>query len=166
MEFSWVQSLSHWRVCTFSWTDHFSNNERRGMTHLFNVQSRLRDNSAAWREKVLFLQPTKKKVQLLGIKDGSEELIIGTPSGCLVCPDVKRRPREDGSDLFFTAFLENPEIFCCHESRSWELTYVPSILTFFFRDRRKTRRVYIRNSVDLARYGYTARCLGCDAATV
>ena len=28
----------------------------------------------------------------------------------------------------------------------------------------KPRRVYLGNSVELARYGYTLRCIGCEAA--
>ena len=65
---------------------------------------------AAWEEKVLFMEVSKKKVQLtdkltdgifLGVKDGIEEVIFGTPSGCLVCRTVKRRPREDAADPVF-----------------------------------------------------------------
>ena len=49
-------------------------------------------------EKILYLEASKKKVQItdkfldgifLGIKEGSEEFIVGTPAGCVVCRTVK-----------------------------------------------------------------------------
>ena len=60
---------------------------------------------AAWRWKVLFLEGTKKKAQLrvndgtfLGINDGHEGLIIGTPDGgtprnLLLDAEIVREPR-------------------------------------------------------------------------
>ena len=54
--------------------------------------------------KDLELEASKKKVQItdkfldgifLGIREGSEEFIVGTPAGCAVCRTVKRRPGED-----------------------------------------------------------------------
>ena len=65
---------------------------------------------AAWGEKILYLEASKKKVHItdkfldgifLGIKEGSEEFIVGTPAGCVVCRTVKRRPREDAADPVF-----------------------------------------------------------------
>ena len=92
-------------VCTLCWTVHFSNNEKRGWTQKlssmrFSASLTPRAILAAWVGKVVYLEATKKKVQLtqtnlrrylLGV-DGSEELIIGTLSGCLVCRIVKGRP--------------------------------------------------------------------------
>ena len=62
---------------------------------------------------------SKKKVQItdkfldsvfLGIKEGSEEFIVGTPAGCVVCRTGKRRPREDRrrSFLFFNSIRGTP----------------------------------------------------------
>ena len=65
---------------------------------------------AAWREKILYLKASKKKVQItdklldgvfLGIKEGSEEFIVGTLAGCSVCRTVKRRSREDAAEPVF-----------------------------------------------------------------
>ena len=53
-----------------------------------------------WGEKVLWLEGTKKKVQLdekwhdgifLAIRDESEEAIIGTPTGCFLARSINRR---------------------------------------------------------------------------
>ena len=64
----------------------------------------------AWGEKIFYLGACKKRVQItdkfldgifLGIKEGSEEFIVGTPAGCVVCRTVKRRPREDAADPVF-----------------------------------------------------------------
>ena len=37
----------------------------------------------------------------LGITDGSEEFIVGTPAGCAECRTVARRLRVDAADLVF-----------------------------------------------------------------
>ena len=50
---------------------------------------------------------SKEKIQItdnfldgifFGIKAGSEEFVIGTPAGCVVCGTVQRRPREDAAE--------------------------------------------------------------------
>jgi len=65
----------------------------------FQRRSHPRALPAPWGEKVLYMEASKKKVQLddkfkdgifLGMKDGSEELVVGTPFGCFVCRSVKR----------------------------------------------------------------------------
>ena len=38
----------------------------------------------------------------LGIKEGSEEFVVGTPAGCAVCRTVKRPSREDAADHVFS----------------------------------------------------------------
>ena len=45
----------------------------------------------------------------LGIKEGSEEFIVGTPAGRVVCRTVKTRPREDAEDPVFF-FQQHPWI--------------------------------------------------------
>ena len=46
---------------------------------------------------------------LLGHQSGSEEFIVGTPAGCVMCRTVKRRPGEDAADpVFSTASVERP----------------------------------------------------------
>ena len=64
------------------------------------------------------MEASKKKAQLsdkfedgifLGIKDGTEELIVGTPSGCKICRSVKRRSRADAADpLLFNSIRGTP----------------------------------------------------------
>ena len=95
----------------------------------FQRASHPRAMSAAWRERILYLEPSKKKVQItdkfldcffLGIREGSEEFFVGTPAGCVVCRTVKRRPREDAADpvfFFSTASLEHPGDRCQMTSR-------------------------------------------------
>ena len=73
---------------------------------------------AAWGEKILYLEASKRKVQIsdtylysifLGIREGSEEFIAGTPDGCVVCRTVQRRPREDAADpVFFNSIRGTP----------------------------------------------------------
>ena len=65
-----------------------------------------------------WLEASKKKFQItdkfldgtiLGIKEGSEEFIVGTLAGCVVCRTVRRRPREDAADpVFQMTSRENP----------------------------------------------------------
>ena len=60
------------------------------------------------REKILFLEASKKKVQItdkfsdglfLDIKEGSDEFIVGTLAGWLSgTQNCRRRPREDAVD--------------------------------------------------------------------
>ena len=74
---------------------------------------------SAWGEKILYLEASKKKVQItdkfldgvfLGIKEGSEEFIVGTPARCVVCRTVKRRPCEDATDpVFFNSIRGNTQ---------------------------------------------------------
>ena len=74
---------------------------------------------AVWREKILYLEASKKNIQItdkfldgifLGIKEGSEEFIAGTPTSCVMCRNVKRRPREDAADpVFFNSVRGTPK---------------------------------------------------------
>ena len=74
--------------------------------------------TAAWGEKILYLEASKK-IQIpekfwdgifLGVKEGSEEFIMGTLAACVVCRTVKRRPRDDAADpVFFNGIRGTPK---------------------------------------------------------
>ena len=62
--------------------------------HAFQCECHPRTMPAAWRGKILYFDASKKKDQItdkfldgifLGAKEGSEEFIVGTPAGCVVC---------------------------------------------------------------------------------
>ena len=112
----------------------------------------------------------------LGIKEDSEEIIVGTPVGCVVCRTVKRRLRADAADpVFFNSIRGTPRRLLPddepREPREQPLrrdvrpvhTDIPLPTNT---EPAKPRRVYIRNSVELARYGYTPGCIGCEAAMI
>ena len=169
---------------TFCWSDHFPNSERLGWTHCFSpcvrFNTRLIQRAFPTLWQVLHLETTKKKVQLtdkfsdgisLAMKDGSGELTVGTPSGCLVCRTVTRRLRDDAADLIFTTvFVEHPGISCQNDEIIRE-PRGPDVRTAFTdlpppdsTEPSTPRLVYIGNSGELDRYGNTSNCLGCEAA--
>ena len=74
---------------------------------------------SAWKEKILYLEVSRKKIQIkdkllvgtfLCVKQDSGEFVIGTPAGCVVCRTVKPRPREDAADpvFFFNSIRGTP----------------------------------------------------------
>ena len=92
-----------WCVCA---RFHFPNCERRRWTHCistcFSACASLTSHACSMERRILYLEASKMNVQItdkfldgifLGIKEGSEESIFGTPAGCAVCRTVKRRPR-------------------------------------------------------------------------
>ena len=110
----------------------------------------------------------------LGIKDGSEELIVGTPSGCKICRSVKRRSREDAADpVFFNSVrgtpwclvpddtVLEPRVPTQFDVRPTNVELPPRVVPS---DHSGPRRVYIRAAVELSRYGYTLNCAGCEAS--
>ena len=137
-------------------------------------------------KKILFLEASKKNIQItdkfsdgifLGIKEGSEEFIVGTPAGWVVCRTVKRRPREDAADrVFFNSIRETPRRLLPDdepreptEPREQLLRIdvrpvLTDLLPPFSTEPAKPRRVYTRNSGELARDGYTPGRIGCEAA--
>ena len=149
----------------------------------YQRKSHPRPLPAAWGEQVLYLEATKRKAQLsdkfedgifLGIKDGTEELIVGTPTGCKICRSVKRRSRADAADpVFFNSVrgtpwclvpddaVREPRMPTQFDVRPASVELPPRIVTA---DHSGPRRVYIRAAVELARYGYTPNCAGCEAA--
>ena len=84
----------------------------------FQRASHQRAMPAVWGEKILYWEASKKKVEItdkfldgvfLGIKEGSEAFIVGTPAGCVECRTVKRRPRDDAADrVFFNSIRGTP----------------------------------------------------------
>ena len=103
----------------------------------------------------------------LGIKDGSEELIIRTPYFDWRAELSKRRPREDAAGPFF----QHPGIACwmtrIREPREPKLLIDlrlanADLLPPISAEPSKPRRVHIRNSVDRTRFGCTLGGLGCE----
>ena len=133
-----------------------------------------------WSEKVL--EQSKRKVQVeakwhegifLGIKDESEIAVVGTPHGIVFSRSIRRVPKEDSGDgMLFNSISGAP----------WELqpraeggvvNRVQLDVQAAIPEREAPpptvgeqlpRRVYIRRSVELARYGYTDRSVGCQHA--
>ena len=172
-------------VCAFCWSDHSRAVKGADRLTAF-LRAFQRVSHPRAREKILYLEASKKKVQItykfldgafLGIKEGSEEVIVGTPAGCVVCRTVKRRPREDATDqVFFNSTRGTPKRLLPddeprepREPKEQPLR-IDTRLVHTDHPRPintkpvKPRRVYIRNSVLLARYGYTPGCIGCEAA--
>ena len=101
--------------------------------------------------------------------------MVGTPHGIVFSRSIRRAPKEDSGDgMLFNSIKGVP----------WELqpgierevvnrvqydvqTAIPerqaAPLTV---GEQLPRRVYIRRSLELARYGYTDRCIGCQHATL
>ena len=116
----------------------------------------------------LYLEASRKKTQItdkfldgifLGTKEGSEEFFVGTAAGCVVCNTVKRRPRGDAANEPREP-REPREQPLRIDVRRVHPDLPPPIGT----EPARPRRVYIRNSVELARYGYTPGFIGCEAA--
>ena len=151
----------------------------------YQRKSHPRPLPAAWGEKVLHLEASKRKAQLsnkfedgifLGIENGTEELIVVTPTGCKICRSVKRRSRADAADsVFFNSVrgtpwclvpddaVREPRVPMQFDVRPASVELPPRIVAA---DHSGPRRVYIRAAVELARYGYTPNCAGCEAAEV
>ena len=104
---------------------------------------------------------------------------MGTLACCVVCRTVKRRPREDAADpVFFNSIRGTPRRLLPDDEprepkepreqplridvRLVHTDLLPPIST----EPEKPGRVCIRNSVELARYGYTPGCIGCEAAMI
>ena len=110
----------------------------------------------------------------MSIKECSEEFIVGTR---VVCRNVKRRPSEDAADPVFSnsirgtprRLLPDDEPREPRESREQSLRLdvspVHTDLPFPINaEPTMPRRVHIRISVELVRYGCTPGCIGCEAA--
>ena len=127
---------------------------------------------AAW-EKILFLEASKKEVQIT--VDG---IFLGHQiKFCAVCRIVKRRPREDAADpVFFNSIRGTPKRLLPDDDpgeprepreqplqidvRLVHTDFPPPINT----EPAKPRRVCLRNSIELARYGYFLKFIGFEAA--
>ena len=108
-----------------------------------------------------------------GIKDESEIAVVGTPHGIVFSRSIRRVPKEDSGDcMLFNSITGAP----------WELqpgaeggvvNRVQLDVQAAIPEREAPpltvgeqlpRRVYIRRTVELARYGYTDICIGCHHA--
>ena len=96
---------------------------------------------------------------------------------CLCCRTVKRLPREDAADpVFSNSIRGTPRRLMPDDERRepgkpkqlpLRIDVYPvhtDLLLPINTEPARQRRVYIRNSVELARYGYTPGCIGCEAA--
>ena len=141
---------------------------------------------AAWGEKVLWLEGSKKKAQagekwhdgiFLGLVDESEEAVIGTPNGCFKSRSIRRRTREESKDpTYFNAVIGLPWKMRPKESDDGDQASAPVTLKIDILPSTdelppmihgatgQVKRVYIRKPVELKAYGYTGACAGCDAA--
>ena len=109
----------------------------------------------------------------LGIEDGSKVAVVGTPHGTVSARSIRRVPKEDSGDgMLFNSIRGLP----------WDLQLgvERQIVNRVQLDVRAAvpeaqappptageqlpRRVYIRRAVELARYGYTDQCIGCQHA--
>ena len=109
----------------------------------------------------------------LGIKNESEIAVIGTPHRIVFSRSIRRVPKEDSRDgMLFNSIRGAP----------WELqpgagggvvNRVQLDVQAAIPERQAPpptageqlpRRVYIRRLLELARYGYTDRCIGCQHA--
>jgi hypothetical protein len=128
------------------------------------------------RGKLMKLLPRWTEGIYLGTREGSNELYIGTEKGVCRAVSVKQQPQ---------AMRFNKEIFNKMKGTPWAPTpgnpseEVPEraglvigrscddILTMPIpraEGPQVPRRVYIRSRVELAKFGFTANCDGCDAA--
>ena len=143
-----------------------------------------------WGEKVLWIpgggkakpgiEPKWLEGIFVGLVDLSNEYLVGTPEGIFKTASMKRMTKEGARD---------PVLFSAVQGTPWKLT--PSSITGARQDDAPVvrasmqsnavpqselpvptgraaeagpRRVYIRKGVELARYGYTDHCKGCEAA--
>ena len=99
---------------------------------------------------------------------------LSAATECKIYRSVKRRSRADAADLvFFNSVrgtpwcldpddaVREPRIPTQFDVRPASVELPPKIATA---DHSGPRRVYIRAAVELARYGYTPNCAGCEAA--
>ena len=142
-------------------------------------RSRMSRRYVPWSEKVFYLEQSKRKVQVeakwhegifLDIKDESEIAVVGCATRIFFF-------LREASAEFQKRILE---MVCCstvsEESRgncNLELKEVQLDVQAAIPERQAPpptvgeqlpRRVYVRRSVELARYGYTDRCIGCQHA--
>ena len=161
-----------WRwlgVCASCWSDHFPYCERRGWAHRFptciSACVSPTSHACSMERKDLVLGSEQEEGsdhrQVFG---RSEEFIVGTFAGCVVCRTVKRRPREDAADpVSFNSIRGTPRrLFPDDEPREprepreqplrldvrlVHVDFPPPINT----ELSKPRRVHNRNSVELVR---------------
>ena len=147
-------------------------------------RSRMPRRYVSWSEKVFDLEQFKRKVQVEakwheakwifpGIKDESEIAVVGTPHGIVYSRSVSRVPKEDSGDgMLFNSIRGTPwelqpraeggvvnRVQLDVQAAIPERQAPPSTV-----GEQLPRRVYIIRTVELARYGYTDRCVKCQHA--
>ena len=115
---------------------------------------------------------------MLGIQEGKEQFIVGTPKGCFACRSVKRLSKEDSKDaLLFNSIVGDPRqmvpldpnILRAVVERQHidvQAANVPLPPRAAPAEPVAPKRVYIRAGVEFRKYGPTVGCIGVDAALV
>ena len=134
-------------------------------------RSRMPRRYVPWSEKVVYLEQSKIEAKwhkgfFLGIKDESEIFVVGTPLGIVFSGSIRRFPIEDSGDgMLFNSIKGVPWELQLGVEREVvnrvQLDVRAAILDTVDSREQLPRRVYIRRSVELARYGYTDRCIVC-----
>ena len=134
-------------------------------------RSRMPRRYVPWSEKVVYLEQSKIEAKwhkgiFLGIKDESEIVVVGTPLGIVFSGSIRRVPIEDSGDgMLFNSIKGVPWELQLGVEREVvnrvQLDVRAAIPDTADSREQLPRRVYIRRSVELARYGYTDRCIAC-----
>ena len=133
-------------------------------------------------EKVFYLEQSKRKVQVeakwhegifIGIKDESEIAVVGTPHGIVFSRSIRRVPKKDSGDGMLLNSIRGAPWELQPGAEGGVVNRVQLDVQVAIPERQAPpptvgeqlpRRVYIRRSVEVARYGYTNRCIGCQHA--
>ena len=139
-----------------------------------------------WGSKVLYASGTRKEKSQMGAKwlpgifvgftDRTTEYVIATPDGCIRTNDIKRlEPREEADGLFFNAVQGSPwklaapgaaavpeQVVEELPTRAWIRVETQGAPEPIETRSSGPRRVYIRKSVEILKYGQTPGCAGCE----
>ena len=109
----------------------------------------------------------------LRIKDESERAVIGTPHGIVFARCVRRVPKDDSEDGMLVNRIQGlpwdlqpgNERERVHRVQLDVKAAIPEMQAPPpTTGEQLSRRVYIRRAVELAKYGYSAKCVGCQHA--
>ena len=146
-------------------------------------RSRMPRRYLPWSEKVLFLEQSKRKVQVeakwhegifLGIKDESGIAVVGTPHGIVFFEKHSQSStKEDSGDGMLLNSMRGAPWKLQPRAERGVVNRVQLDVQAAIPEKeappqtvgeQSPRPIYIRRSVELARNGYTDRCTGCQHA--
>ena len=145
-------------------------------------RSRMPRRYVPWSEKVFYLEPSKRKVQVeakwhegifLGIKDESEIAVVGAPHGIVFARSIRRVSKEDSGDGMLFNTIRGAPGELQPRAEGGVVNRLQLDVQAAIPERQAPpptvgeqlpRRVHIRRSVELTRYGYTDRCIGSQHA--